>query len=1053
MSDDETKDFDVEAYLETLQLSDDDTLSDVSSHTIKEGAIQRLTVPESSNASLSSSQSEVAQIRSIDERLQTRFSYLTSLRNANTATTETRDSVHPKDPIRWAKLRKISSQIFSESASNLYGKATCLLAATFIAVGTTKGIVLVFDHHQTLTAVLGPKTNAMKCREVTSLAISADKTYIAVGHTNGHIFTWDLARPSSYNLHVHAITPNGRKKGANGHMVGTPVIHVAFVGKRHSALISGDVSGMAFTHNAVRTLIGRTVESHRIIGRYPQAPQPGIEVKPTTLLACAPLPNDERTTGSDLCLVAVLTPNLLALVSVYPSPRTEFKTGRPKSVVNTMGLSGSLAWLPAVDKQHPRLAYSWSNVLTVMEVNAVQRHDGVGLTFTAPKRYVGTESIVSIQWISDKIIALVTITQYLLLINYDTMEASATIDLANKHIQHTDYYSRVLQDLTLTDPITNEQTPVVTADTYFNSIKGFKGKLFLMGSYELVFGSIRNWADILLDTMEVGDACGAIDLAISYYQGVKDPLILGLPQEEEERKEAVSKNMPEMMIDLIRTNVKVRGQPERLSNLTKSCLNAWIMIGKPDVLLDALFECFQASTYVGVFFDELTPLISKGIVTHIGPSIFRDLIKRYAVVPEQQEMLEELICVLDVKSMDLDLTISLCKEHHLKDTLVFVWNHALNDFITPLVEFLEDIRDKRDLDDAVKVYPYISYLLTGRIYPTGQAWENPEDGHMARFYLYYFIFNESSISWPQEGGRIIRTRLDGAEEPKYPYLLQLAQFNCSAFFTALNEAFEDSFLNDPDTHMLAQHDQTVAFGTPISRQIIIDTLLDLYDTHAESLKEKRIFLDIFLARNYPKYAQFISVPTGLVARVITEVCSCKDPDLKPECELGIEALLSVYKPKDLTKTIQLLKSVRFYNVLAYIYRSEREYAKLLDVTLKLNDGSGASTDSSGGAEDLLGLVSEGFKKGGGETAEMDKVVSKNFRRLAGLDAARLARMVSKYSGKPEQLHDRALTSGVGDVTKRVYLEAIKERSEKLQAAYGKLKAQEEEHETTKGQDT
>lgn len=1030
-SNNETTDFDVEAYLETLQLDDgdSDSLLEYLPSTDKESW-----TPTAADSPTPSSRRS-AHIRHMDERFETRFSYLNHTRSSYLATSEPVETEqhHPWDPIRWAKLRKISGQVFSEEGARTYGTCTCLLAANLIAIGTSKGLVLVFDHYQNLKVVLGPKTNAMKCGEVTALAFSADKTCIAVGHTNGHIFSWDLSSPFRYTFHVHAISPHGRKKGLNGHMVGSKVIHLSFLGKRHSVLIAGDVAGMAFVHTAIRTLVGRTVDSHRIIGRYPDTVP---AVKPTTLLACAPLPSAKDSKGVDnLSLVAVLTPNLLALISVSPSPTTEFKTGRPKSVSNAMGLSGSLAWFPALHDQNPRLAYCWSNVLTVMEVSAVRRHDGVKLSFTDPKRYVDTDAIVSVQWLSDNIIALVTITQYLLLVNYKTLTVSAKIDLANKHIQHFDYFSKTLQDLTLADSATEEQVPVVAADGYFNSVRGYNGKIFLMGSYELAFGSLRNWADNLLDNMESGNGCGAIDLAISYYRGVDDPTMVGLPVDEQERKDAVSKNMPEMIVDVLRSNVKSRDQTEQdLANLTKSCLEAWIILGKPDVLFEAIFECFQNTPSTQVFFDVLADLISQNRVTHIGPGVFRELIKRYVAHADQQELLEELVCRLDLRSMDVDLAITLCKEHGLRDPLVYIWNQALKDYITPLVEFLEDLRDgTKTAEETGKVYPYISYLLTGRMYPTGLPFENDEDALSAKNYLYFFIFNKSNVAWPQQGGKPVKMNLAGGEYD-YPYLFELIRFDSSAFFSALNEAFEDPFLNDSANALdKIQRDQTTAFGAPVTRQSVLDTLFGFYELHGSKLsKGDKAFFAIFVARNYPKYLQFISIsPHVLFQDVFKPICECaSDPELKPESELALEALSSVYRPTE-EAAVQLLTAHGLLHALASLYTSEHKHAELVAVLLDHPD-----IDNAPNVFDVLAQT---------DSATLPSLLTTHFKQLADLDPPRLAQLVSKSC--PAATHNEILKCGATNATQLEYLGAVPKRSKKLAKAYQKLLEERSDSET------
>lgn len=61
----------------------------------------------------------------------------------------------PWEVVRWTKLKKISSQVFSEAGKRNFGRPTCLAVAASIVVGTSKGLILVFDYHQTLIATIG----------------------------------------------------------------------------------------------------------------------------------------------------------------------------------------------------------------------------------------------------------------------------------------------------------------------------------------------------------------------------------------------------------------------------------------------------------------------------------------------------------------------------------------------------------------------------------------------------------------------------------------------------------------------------------------------------------------------------------------------------------------------------------------------------------------------------------------------------------------------------------------------------------------------------------
>ena len=67
----------------------------------------------------------------------------------------------PWEVVRWTKLRKINGQAFSEIGRRNFGKPTCLSVTASIALGTSKGIILIFDYQQNLKSIVGPGTKGM----------------------------------------------------------------------------------------------------------------------------------------------------------------------------------------------------------------------------------------------------------------------------------------------------------------------------------------------------------------------------------------------------------------------------------------------------------------------------------------------------------------------------------------------------------------------------------------------------------------------------------------------------------------------------------------------------------------------------------------------------------------------------------------------------------------------------------------------------------------------------------------------------------------------------
>lgn len=64
----------------------------------------------------------------------------------------------PWDVVRWTRLNNITGQAFSEVGKRNFGRPTCLAVSAFIALGTSKGIILIFDYHQNLKSIIGSAT-------------------------------------------------------------------------------------------------------------------------------------------------------------------------------------------------------------------------------------------------------------------------------------------------------------------------------------------------------------------------------------------------------------------------------------------------------------------------------------------------------------------------------------------------------------------------------------------------------------------------------------------------------------------------------------------------------------------------------------------------------------------------------------------------------------------------------------------------------------------------------------------------------------------------------
>lgn len=724
------------------------------------------------------------------------------------------------------------------------------------------------------------------------------------------------------------------------------MIHVGFLGTRRTAIVSADTRGMAFSHLATRGTgsLGRTVKTTRILGRYPQtATEEMRKRKPSSVLAFSPLPLGNAEQPSDsLGLVAMLTPYLLVIVSTTPVARTQHKSPRPKEVPAHSAMTGALAWFPAIrlkgkDSQtsNTKLVYCWSNVLTVLEVTEAETDDPMdrdrppSLVFRARSRWKADEAIVAVQWLSRSVLAVLTITQRLLILEDYSMHVTDSIDLAIRHIYHTDLFSSQLHNLV--EQLDEEDTSMhgVVADAFYMSFRSYKGRLFLLGYNEAQFGSLSNWADRLLALMEAGDFISAIRLATSYYTGSAERLTVGLPEEDSLRQPIVQEKLLEMISASLKyafgRNAEASNQQleiQQLEELAEVSVAACLHMADVEFLWEEVFTWYEEHDSAGVFLDVLEPRIVDGAVRSLPPTAVKALIKHF-VTTHSASSLEEIICLLDTTTMDIDQVTTLCKQHNLYDAYIYVWNRCLMDYVGPMEELIRLIPaqteehlvngdhavEMRRHTNAMKMFPYLSFVLTGRIYPTGDDMDEAE-ALRAKATLYQYLFSG------QRSGTGSMKTVNGAGS--FSQLKAMLKFDASSFMSMLNEAFEDSFLNELES------EEASISGVSINRQYLISILFQVMDTESFAPSDT-IYLDMFVARNLPKYPQYILLSGTTLHQVLVRLCQYPEVDMAEDCELSAEYLLSFYHPPDIQSMMPLFKDARFFRILKSIYRSEKQY--------------------------------------------------------------------------------------------------------------------------------
>jgi len=485
-----------------------------------------------------------------------------------------------------------------------------------------------------------------------------------------------------------------------------------------------------------------------------------------------------------------------------------------------------------------------------------------------------------------------------------------------------------------------------------HSVRVYKGKIFTLGQTEVQVGTLLTWADRILSFVQEGDFLSAIELTRSYYVGEIPGNKNGLPESPEQLKEVVGGKMRELMAASARyafSEDRMTDETHRtpdgrgvdrtslFEGLVKTCAKACIVLDDYEFLFEDLFQYYDDHGIERIFLSQLEPLVLDGVIHRIPPRITQRLVALHED-NNRPELAERIIWHIDSDCLDVNQAVTLCQKHRLYDALIYVFTRAMKDFVSPVVELLGLVRkvqqfrkaksenlpmtahsDDESIEpvvmDAYKIYPYLANTLSGLSYPSAEALPD-EEAHQAKNEVYTFVFSGRSSVWPSEdGGKLVLTAdEENGVEPTYPYTRLLLRFDPEAFLHTLDLAFEDAFLNDETRG--------------VNRLVIVKILLEILSSpdlsHAEIT-----FVNIFVARNVPKYPQFIQVPPSALHNILIGLAQDPDEGSREDRQLAAEYLLSAYTPHEGDRIISLFESAGFYRILRSWYHQDRKWSPLL----------------------------------------------------------------------------------------------------------------------------
>ncbi|KAJ3089151.1 Vacuolar protein sorting-associated protein 8 [Quaeritorhiza haematococci] len=553
-------------------------------------------------------------------------------------------------------------------------------------------------------------------------------------------------------------------------------------------------------------------------------------------------------------------------------------------------------------------------------------------------------------------------------------------------------------------------------------------------SNEIVAGTILSWNERISSLVRSGNFLDAISMGVDFYENGLTRAAIGLPADIDAKQRIVGDYLSEMVRSYVNMSLSgYEASPTTSDTSTEElvlyrevankAIETCLTIQRPDILFGEIFDRFADTDLVGQFLEQLEPYILQGRVLQMTyPNVVQSFIQHY-IRRGWFERLEEVIMHLDPSSLDINQIVNSARQHHLYSAMIFVYNRALRDYITPIVELLkvveacvpvadakspssplsirntpnaapkEPVPPSLDQDAAAyKLYVYLAYILTGKAFPSGMI--ERSEALRAKTDVYNFLFSPYYAFWPPEDDEADLLKIGTAP---FPYVRLLLQYDTQEFLKVMGMAFEDVSLNGeiPMQDIFGTNNQ-ISFSSfsEINRQFITDTLLTVFEGAHPPFPQKDLrSLYGFVARNYSKYTTFLALEGETLRKIVLALVSEQDEESRQEREISVLALLDVYNPArtpvQSDEFLDLCEKSGLWRVCEQSYRKDGKYEKIL--SCYLNDRYRQSEVFSC-IRELLGSQHLNFE----ETFKVKQSVFGSLMELVQLDGEKAADVVSDF---------------------------------------------------------
>ncbi|KAL4086763.1 hypothetical protein PRIC1_013824 [Phytophthora ramorum] len=555
-------------------------------------------------------------------------------------------------------MEAISRQLRKNIEFKEYGPGSPTVVAIhskFIAIGTSKGLVIIFDHFQNIRQVLGNTNDADGDGPVTAVDVSPGSDYLVCGYQSGRIVLWDMIKGTSL------------KAVSDAHE--NPVVSLRFLKDQKPVLVSVDTNGLVNKLNFSKMMgmvyvvdvdplydgsagkilsisflevvfPGGKNHSHGRHG-FPTFDEHDQIESSSAVMAVQWLGDQVvvyLNSHDEICVYDVMSRQELEIVDVS-SLELVFASYRGKnarSFSNSFRGCYNILYLLGLKELQTARVLPWTQRIDLLV------DDG--------------------EWLEALALALD---------HYEGLKIAAADRAAR------DRFPPV-------QPAYWREEDVFRHEESADEVRWVCGEVpyppDIAKKLEETLQKARS-GEVTKNFVPISVAERVADLLMEYVRLA----IANAPGSTAAAGGELSLNKIGMKLDLAKSHYQM---------LAGVCIEYCALIGRTDLLFGEIYTRFKDANKLSVFVELLEPYILSEKLRNLSPVAMEEFVKHFSDQGKLAQV-EQCLLHLNVAELDLDTILKLCHDHELYSALIYIYNEGMDDYTTPIDVLLEACSDAK----------------------------------------------------------------------------------------------------------------------------------------------------------------------------------------------------------------------------------------------------------------------------------------------------------------------------------------------------------------------